>query len=200
MEDYFIWTEIVNTGKIGKIALASFCKYHPNIKVHVYGMNRDFGWLGEIPDNMECISVDNQTAILEAFNQGHLGTAMLWSGIISQNPQKYFIHFDSDVIFRKECMSDLLDIRHEYDLIGKIRSYKHNPHNRDDIRDCDDVVATDIFLFNKEKIGEWDAGQLTAMIRGYYNPHPHPFLLNHQRLGVRLIVHLRPPLHLRCHR
>ena len=42
---YYIWTEIYNCGKIGRIALQSFIKFHPNLKVHVYGYKKDFDYI-----------------------------------------------------------------------------------------------------------------------------------------------------------
>ena len=37
-----VFTEIVGCGKIGRIALKSYCKHHPKLTVHVYGLEDDF--------------------------------------------------------------------------------------------------------------------------------------------------------------
>ncbi len=128
----FIWTEIFNCGKIGKIALESFNKHHPQTIVHVYGVPKDFEIVKHVP-NLEFHDIP--TNIQASFRQGHLGTATLWASLIQTRPEQHMIHFDSDVIFRQECISDILiKLNEGYSLVGPIRNYINNPNGRDDVR------------------------------------------------------------------
>lgn len=174
MNNVFIYTEIYNCGKIGRIFLDSFCKYHPNETIHVYGTPKDFAVIIPKP-NIVFLDISKNTTILNAFNNGHLGTAMLWALLIKERPEKYLIHIDSDVICRKECISDLFaGINEGFDLIGPIRNYKHNPNNRDDIRHLADVTQTLFFAFNRELVStKWSYDLLTSMCRGNDNPLGH---------------------------
>jgi hypothetical protein len=89
----------------------------------------------------------------------------------------YIIHFDSDIIFRKECISLLKEkINEGYDLIGPRRCYKNNMNGRTDLSELQDVSQTYFYAFNKTKISEQDFEKLKLMIVGYYNPLSHPIL------------------------
>jgi hypothetical protein len=150
MNDCYIYTEIANCGKIGRIAIDSFHKYH-NYKVHVYGTKEDFKWIKKHNNN---VFIELENNIIDGFRQGHLGTALLWKKVILECPSDYLIHFDSDVIFRANIVDKMIELSSEYDLIGPIRNYHHNPNNRNDVRHLTDLVQTDCFLFNKKKISQ----------------------------------------------
>lgn len=169
-ESVFIFTEIYNCGKIGKICLESFQKYHPNININVFGTPKDYEWIKN-KSNIIFHDITNLKNIIDGFNQGHLGTATLWAKIIKERNEKYIVHIDSDVIFMAECMTDLYNgISENYDLIGPIRNYKHNPNYRDDVRHLPDLTQTLFFAFNREKVSDWDMNTLICMCRGTCNP------------------------------
>jgi len=165
-----IFTEIVNCGKIGKIAIDSYFKYH-NEPIHVYGMESDFEYITENKLITKHIVSD---FIVDGFNQGHLGTARLWASLINDKVDKHIVHFDSDVVFLNECLSDI-DFEN-YDLIGAIRNYKNNPNNRNDVRHLPDIVQTLFFGFNTELISNYDFNTLVDMCRGVKNPLGHPVI------------------------
>lgn len=149
MENLYIFTEIVNCGKIGKIALDSFHKHH-NRKVHVFGTNSDFKIITPNKNNI-LIEVDDK--ILEGYRyNGHVGTALLWEEVIKKCPTKYIFHFDSDTIFRANIVDEMIEISKEYDIIGPIRNYHHNPQSIREVMHLADVSQTNCILFNKEKI------------------------------------------------
>lgn len=150
-ENIYIFTEIVNCGKIGKIALDSFHKYH-NKKVHVYGTKSDFLIITPNKNNI-LIEVDEK--ILEGYrHNGHMGTALLWEKAIRGCASKYMLHFDSDTIFRENIIDEIIEKSKDYDIIGPIRNYHHNPQGIKEIMHLTDICQTNCILFNKDKISK----------------------------------------------
>ena len=174
MNDVFLWTEIYNCGKIGKIALESFRKYHPDIEVNVFGEQKDFEAVKHV-SKLNFIEVPQ--IVKDSYKQGHLGTAYIWSVIIMMRSQKYCIHFDSDVIFRAEALSDIIKRFEEgYSLVGPIRNYIHNPNNRNDVRHLKDLTQTYFFGFDRTKVKPYNENIMARMCQGSYNPHGHPII------------------------
>ena len=163
MEPY-IFTEIINCGKIGRIALDSFHKYH-HLPVHVFGTRQDFVQL--LPNDNN-ILIEVAPELVEKFKAGHAGTAALWTQVIRQATERLIIHFDSDVIFRAEAISDLIRLSANYDLIGPIRNYRHNPQHNPAMASLPDVCQTSFFLFNKERIS-WQYRSKSAF-NWYWRP------------------------------
>lgn len=176
-DNIFIFTEIINVGKIGKIAIDSFLKYHPDLTINVYGKPSDFAWLTAHPQ-VVWHDIESETDIVDGFNQGHLGTAKLWAKLIMSVDEKYMLHFDSDIIFRGNIVQDIIDkVEEGYDLIGACRNYKNNLCFRDDVRHLDDVVATGCFVFNKSLITkDYNYDEMTRMCQGFHNPIGEPVL------------------------
>ncbi len=149
-DNVYIFTEIVNCGKIGRIALDSFHKYH-NHPVHVYGTKDDFVWINEHKNN---IFIEVEADVLKGYERGHIGTALLWEKIIKACQSEILIHFDSDVIFRASIIGDMIEKSSVYDLIGPIRNYHHNPQKRIDISHLCDLCQTNCTLFKKSFISK----------------------------------------------
>lgn len=174
----YIFTEGYNCGLILKKCLESFFKYHPDEIVHVFGTAKDFKVLGKFK-NVEYIELSDDAELRECFKYGHLGTAHIGARVIREfsKDSNYIIHFDSDVIFRKESLSLLYDkINEGYDLIGPRRCYKNNMNGRTDLSELKDVSQTYFYAFNKSKISNYDFPTLRQMIVGYHNPLNHPIL------------------------
>jgi hypothetical protein len=185
----FVYTEVVRCGEIGVIALRSFFTFHPNQKVHVFGLESD-RWSVADFKNAVFHSLDKPDPALEKwdglkqrflmahryktiaknFDKGHLGTASLWAHLIKTRSEQYLVHFDSDVVFRAEALSDITNSLDEFDLIGPIRHYKHNPHGNSHIKGHPDVAQTVFFGFNRKKVSDHDYETLTKMCQGSYNP------------------------------
>lgn len=187
----FIYTEIVNCGQIGTIALKSFFAHHPRVPVHVFGLSSDYdavkkfkyvifhcldrpqgraeGWGFNPVKNLQTRYRYKQ--IQRRFNHGHLGTASLWAHLIKTRPEKYMLHFDSDVVFRAPLLKDIyFRLDEGYDLVGPVRNYKYNPHGDDEKRSRPDVTQTYCFAFNRTKVGKFPFDELVEMCRGGYNP------------------------------
>jgi len=165
-QDYFIFTEAYNCSDILKNCLKSFYKYHDD-NVYVYGTETDIKNLSEF-DKIIPIIIEPGSIIDQAYSYGHMGTARIFSeSILKHSKSNFLIHFDSDIIFKKECLSfikqKLLD---GFDLIGPVRPYKYNLNGRDDIRHMEDVVATCFLGFNKEKITSKNVDELMYQIHG----------------------------------
>ena len=174
----YIFTEAYDCGLILKKCLETFFKFHPDLIVHVFGTAKDFKELGKFK-NVEYLELSEDQELKECFKHGHLGTAHIGARVITEfsKDSNYLIHFDSDVIFRKESMSLLFDkIEEGYDLIGPVRCYKNNMNGRTDLSNLSDVSQTYFYAFNKNKISTLDFNTLRQMIVGYHNPLGYPIL------------------------
>jgi hypothetical protein len=168
MSDYLIFTEVVNCGDIGKNAVESFYKFH-DLPITVIGLDKD-KFVADISPKITFIDVTD-TNIYQQYHMGHVGTAAIWANLINQTKAKKILHFDSDVIFKGNILDRIIDLLDAFDLVGPIRNYKHNPNNRDDVRDLFDLTQTFCFGFNKEKITPKDTGLLKSQILNNYNPN-----------------------------
>lgn len=150
--NYFIWTEGINCENIMMHALRSFDLKHSGETINAYvSSNFDYNASDDLKNNkfiFHKVSKDLE----HKFNYGHLGTATLWSKIIKNKSYKSFIHFDSDVIFLDNIISEIKYKLTLYDIVGPIRSYKNNPQNDDYFKQFSDTCSTCIFGFNKNKI------------------------------------------------
>lgn len=174
----YIFTEGYDCGLILKKCLGSFFEYHPDLVVHVFGTANDFKELGKFK-NVDYIELSEDKELKECFKHGHMGTAHIFTRAIKEfsKDNDYIIHFDSDVVFRKESISLLTSkISDGYDLIGPRRCYKKNMNGRTDLSELSDVSQTYFYAFNKNKISNYDFVTLRHMIVGYYNPLGHSIL------------------------
>ena len=179
MNDTFIFSICYNCGKILKKALESFFKFHPNEKVHIFGTAKDFKELKDFNQNLEFIELSGDDKLKEYYKNGHFGTAYIMAKVLKKEfgDYKNIIHFDSDVIFREECLSDIVfGFEQGYDLIGQRRSYEKNRCNRNDLVGIPDVIGTCFFGLNLEKLPNYEFDILHRMVAGYHNPHKHPIL------------------------
>ena len=177
--DTFIFTICYNCGKILKKALETFFQFHPDQKVHVFGTAKDFKELKGFTQNLEFIELSGDDSLRELYKNGHAGTAYIVAKVLKKEYGNYtkIIHFDSDVVFREECLSDITKGFEEgYDLIGQRRSYEKNRCNRNDLTGIPDAIGTCFFGMNLDKLPEHDFSTLHRMVAGYYNPHAHPIL------------------------
>ncbi len=177
--DTFIFTICYNCGKILKKALESFFKFHPDTKVYVFGTAKDFKELKEFKQNIEFIELSGDDVLKQHYKNGHFGTAYIVTKVLRKEYGDYkkIIHFDSDVVFREECLSDITKgFEDGYDLIGQRRSYEKNRCNRNDLAGISDVIGTCFFGLNLEKLPNYNFDVLHRMVAGYHNPHKHPVL------------------------
>lgn len=149
-KNIYIYTEIINCAKIGKIAIDSFHKHH-NYPLHIYGTREDFLL---IPFHKNNILIEVEQFILDGYKYGHAGTALLWESIIKRNPDTLLLHFDSDVIFREPIINEMILLSTDYSLIGPIRNYHHNQYANNNVRHLTDLCQTSCFLFDTSYISK----------------------------------------------
>lgn len=174
-DDFFIFTEAYNCGLILKKCLETFHNYH-DLKVTIFGTPKDFEVLTPHPNNV-LYDISTHSDIINGYKHGHLGTALIFSKVINNEftKKQKVIHFDSDTIFRDECLSTIFEkINDGFDLVGPYRCYKNNLNGRKDLNNISDVVQTYFFGFNKGKIQS--NNNLVSMCQGTYNPFHHPIL------------------------
>lgn len=167
MSEYFIFTESYNCSDILKHCLKSFYKYHDD-QVHVFCTKNDLNELKEFK-KITPILIEENSDIDILYSQGHAGTARIFAESILKHSGDVnnIIHFDSDLIFKQECITNIkLKFKEGYDLIGPVRPYKFNLNGRNDIRHMQDVVATCFLGFNKLKISIKDISDLADYING----------------------------------
>lgn len=176
-KDYYIFTIGYKCGEILGKAIETFHKYHDE-EINIYGTYKDFKLIPKHKNNIYH-EMSEDKILEQLYKNGHLGTAYIFSKIIQNEftDKQKIIHFDSDVIFRDNCMKDIIvGFDAGYDLIGSRRCYKNNLNGRKDLNDIQDVVQTYLFGFNKEKISKYDTETMLRMSVGYYNPLNHPIL------------------------
>lgn len=176
-DNIFVFTEIVRCGLIGKIAAQTFHQFH-NRKLHIFGRKEDFTFLKDHPNNVYHY-LDDQPDIVNSFNSGHRGTSMVWTKVILEQPEKYIIHIDSDVVFRGDAVEEVVrKLKEGYDIVGSMRNYPNNPHkHRNDVRHLPDVTATYCFGFNREKIYVKEPALLARLVENSLdNPTVHALL------------------------
>lgn len=193
--DCFIWTEIFNCGKIGKISINSFLKHHDDLHLHVFGFEDDFKWIEDNDRVIKHTFTSNSllmnfiykklnkikgfkgrtdlNSLIDGFQNGHLGTARLWAYLIQNRSEIRLLHFDSDTIFLDNVLSEIIEKGKVYDVVAPPRCYKFNPMNDEYFKQFDDVAATNCFLFNKSKIDNVSYHELVLMCQGHLNPLGH---------------------------
>lgn len=155
----FIFTEAVNCGKIARIALESFHRHH-DLQVHIFGTDQDFNEMGDIVNHKNSFPiVIDDPVMLEAFTKGHLGTAMLFAEVLRNFTTNkitnfsHVIHFDSDVYFKKECVSIIEQAFTDgYSIIGSRRCFGNNPSGVPGLEGFPDTVSTYFLGINKDAI------------------------------------------------
>lgn len=166
MDDFFIFTEAYSCGDILQNCLNSFYNHHDDV-IHVFGTEEDLNFLKNF-DKVKPIIIQPDSAIDRLYKFGHPGTARIFSEtILNFSKTDKIIHFDSDLIFKTNCLNQIKNkLNEEYDLVGPVRPYKHNLCNRDDVRHLPDVIATCFMGFNKKYLKTKNIDELTYQING----------------------------------
>ena len=170
MKDVFIFTEAYNCGKIAKIAIESFFNHHKEHTINVFGNLKDFEEIGIESPLINYISLDGNNELSNLYKNGHLGTAYIFASVISGNFGEYkkIIHFDSDVLFRDECISDILEaFKNGYHLIGQRRNYEKNRGGLKGFNGIPDTIGTCFFGMDLDKLTIDDFDILQKMCAGH---------------------------------
>lgn len=154
-----VFTEIISCGKIGRIALKTYCKYHTQ-PVNVYGTKEDFKCIEE--NELIIFHEVKDRKILKAYEKDHHGLPMLWAKIINEHNDDVIVHFDSDVLFRSSIIEEVITLSKDYDLIGPRRNQK-NHCDRLKIPHKTDTLATSLWCINAKKLSNWSYNELVEM-------------------------------------
>ena len=184
--DVFIWTEAYNCGEILNPMLNSYIR-HNKYPIKIFGTENDLAYIKtqspllkhqNLKNTKGLIKIENR--ILQKYKHGHKGTAELWSHIITNRPEKYYLHLDSDTIFLSDVVTDLISAvkLKGYSLAGSRRPYLHRTYRktgRDGIKlnKLPDVVNTDCFIFDKKLLNTRPRFYLKRKIVGR-RPIKHP--------------------------
>lgn len=189
MNQPIIFTEIVNCAKVGAISLASFHKYHPDYHVVVVCTKKDFQ---QLPFNISYNNIfsfyyiDDNPNINLSFKNGHEGTAIVFSEMLKKAIEldSSLIHFDSDVVFKKESLSLITNYFEQgYHIVGSRRCYKNNPSGVKGLDNFPDTISTYFMGINFEKINairllSVENYILNKMCQGVYHPIPNYIALD----------------------
>lgn len=148
LAEMLVFTEIIGCAEVGKIALETFHKYHDH-KVVVFTTTKDRMDLGPVGDHKNNHFYIVSEEIREKFKKGHEGTAEIFALVFNQNflglenNISNIVHFDSDVVFKEECLSVMSQLFDEgYDIVGTRRCYVNNPSNIPVKEGIPDTVST----------------------------------------------------------
>jgi len=174
----FIWTEAFNCAELLNPVLKSFCKtseYHVNAFVFDF----EFGKINffndqviyhKIPTKFDIRNVKKTLIgkwIRAGYKKGHLGTARFWSYLIKSHKEKYFVHFDSDILFLADSIEEFeLGFSNGAACIGRRRMYLYNKNNIDRVRGIRDCIDTVFFGFKTKFLRFLPYFVLTSLIRG----------------------------------
>lgn len=179
LDNVFIFTECFNCGHLLQPFLKSFFRHH-DAEIHVVTSKSDISDAGSIINDprVKIIDISDNKAFAKEWKDGHAGTAMSFAYSIRKwTDKKWFIHFDSDVIFKKECITGILNpLLEGYDIVGTPRAYKHNLSGSTGLDGLKDTVSTYAFGMNRNKIPEYEFSYFVRMCGGWANPLKHPIL------------------------
>jgi hypothetical protein len=184
MKEPFIFTEAYNCGKIAKVAIESFLKFHPNLPVNVFGKYDDFEEISINSDLVNYIDLSDNETLQGLYKNGHEGTAYIFASVLLGKFGDYgkVIHFDSDVLFREECISEITEgFDQGYHLIGQRRNYEQNRAGIDSLygeplKGIPDTIGTCFFGVDLCKITISDFETVRRMCLGVISLTGEPIL------------------------
>ena len=174
----FIWTEAFNCGELLKPMLSSFLAHH-NIEINVYGYKSDLDLISDLKfeqikkHDLSEFGAEFEEVLKRSYGNGHRGTAVFWSKIITTRPEKFLVHLDADTIFVGECLTKLIQklSQDNFSIVGSRRPYKFRNYRKKgldgfllDFRP--DTVNTDCFGFNREMILRFPEFWLRRKVQG----------------------------------
>jgi hypothetical protein len=176
MKTPFVFSEFFNCGPLLRPFLESYLKYHDTV-IHIVTTDEDLKYAGDIVNhkNVKIINISNDNNFSNAWKNGHAGTALCFaSAILKWSNSDYIIHFDSDVIFRNDCITDILsELNNGYDIVGSPRAYRYNLSGVKGLENYHDTVSTYAFGINKTKIPNYEFDYFVRMCGGWVNPLKH---------------------------
>jgi hypothetical protein len=164
-KELFIWTEAFNCGELIDPFLGSYLAHNKHL-IHVYCTLEDLNFVKTKSELVKFNTLDGSSKelrwlkrIRKGYKFGHKGTAELWTYLILNRPEKFFIHLDADTIFLADVISDLQEplIEQGYSLVGSRRPYLNRSYRLSGLdakllNSRPDTVNTDCFAFNKSNV------------------------------------------------
>lgn len=179
--EVFIWTEAFNCGELLTPFLSSYLKHH-QFPINVFGSDEDLRMIGIESDlvkkrplscPLQAKTSPVERRILKGYENGHIGTSVLWAHLIKTRTEQYLLHLDADSIFLGDVLSLFFeDNRYEnYKLMGSRRPYLNRTYRKKGIDSFllnrrPDVVNTDCFLFDRHYVSRWNTRLLEKRIQG----------------------------------
>ena len=177
MSKVYIFTEAFNCGRLLVPCLNSFYKYH-DYEVNVVCTDEDIkeclledaNFLNNKKINI--INVTNNEDFKNRWKDGHHGTALSFaSSIMKWSGEDKLIHFDSDVIFKEECIQHIINKLDEgYGIVGTPRAYKNNLSGVKGLDNLPDTISTYIMGINRTYIPTFDFEYFVKMCGGFASP------------------------------
>ncbi len=172
----FLFTEAFNCAPVLNISLRSYFKYHTE-PVNVFGTLADFNELDEDVRSHKQFTFNAVVSLPleEKFKRGHAGTAVIFADVFQKKilAPEYTrtIHFDSDVVFKKESLSLIENAFEEgYDIAGSRRCYVNNPADIVVAAGTPDTISTYFFGMKLDKIPHYEYDYFVRMCQGAANP------------------------------
>lgn len=185
-DNVFIWTEAFNCGEILGPMITSYLK-HNNYTLNVFGTSEDLKKVTstsqllrfhDLRNSKKTIKIEKK--ILNGYKYGHKGTAELWTYLIRNREERYFLHLDSDTVVLDDVITELItSVKMDgNNLVGSRRPYLNRPYRKSGLDGAmlnrlPDVVNTDCFIFDKKYISLNPAWNLRRKIWGK-RPLTHP--------------------------
>lgn len=184
MKKTFIFTEAYNCGKIARVAIESFLKFHRDTTINVFGKDSDFKEIGLNLNSVNYIDLEDDVNLESLYKNGHDGTAYIFASVLLKKFGEYerIIHFDSDVLFREECISDIEEgFNQGYHLIGQRRNYEKNRPGIDSLygqslKGIPDTIGTCFFGMSLNKLTIRDFEIVRRMCLGKISLTGEPIL------------------------
>jgi hypothetical protein len=128
----FVWMEALGCGELLDAATKSYLAHHQH-SLHVIGYKED---LISLPNHPLIIPIEINSSkgeidltdlqLKAAYQNGHKGTALLWSKLIFHRKEDHLVHLDADNIFIGEVLSPILKALNEgYAVTGTRRPYRY---------------------------------------------------------------------------
>lgn len=179
-KNIFIWTEAFNCTEILPPFLESFRKHH-DLPLNVVVGDDESHLVPKISgvkaltlgSNLRSIFYKNsEPQIKKGYRLGHLGTARIWSRLIQERKEEFFIHLDADTVFLSDTVNHLIsNLESGFDFVGTRRPYRNRGYrltgkDAAKLNNHPDVLNTDFIGFRRRAIGNRYSPLLTRWIRG----------------------------------
>ena len=174
----FIWTEAFNCAELLNPVLKSFCKTS-KYRINAYIFDYEFDKINFFNDQVTYHRIPTKFDIRNAkrsligkwirsgYKKGHLGTARFWSYLIKSRKEKYFVHFDSDILFLEDSISEFeVGFSKGAACIGRRRMYLFNKNSTNKVRGIKDCIDTVFFGFKTNILRLLPYFLLIPLIRG----------------------------------